>query len=181
MIYRILLLISLLTSYDYSHGQLITGKILNTNDETPMTGCVLASNRQDLGMVDKEGLFSINKTDNMKELVFKFIGMNSFKINIDQITKDTDLGTLFMFETPSFYYLKKGIATETYRNGQTRFFLNVKKSFAHGTYTEYYENGKTKIQGQYSKHSPIGLWTYHRKNEEIVKIEFEEEGFYRTR
>ena len=144
-----------------------------------MVGCVVKSGQQTLTFADDEGRFSLTKTDSIKELAFLFVGMNSFKIDVNQITEDTDLGTLYMFQSPRYYSLKKGTATERYPNGQLLFSFSVRKSFAHGPYTEYYENGNLKIQGQYNRHAPIGVWTYLTRNGDVSKIEFGDDGLYK--
>src|SRR5688500_7040030 len=110
--------ILLLFTWAHLQAQRITGAILNATDEAPMTGCVVSANGKEIGVVDNDGMFSVSKEDGITELSFMFVGMHSFKIKVAQTPGDADLGTLYMFESPRSYYLKKGIATDHYKNGK---------------------------------------------------------------
>jgi hypothetical protein len=151
---------------------IIKGRVIDTMDNQPMIGCLLASGLKNLGTTDNVGRFEITVDSTIKEIEVRFIGYSSLRIR--PITS-LNLGDIFLFsEFFIFDPPKKGNFTYT-----TSDSIIVKGTYRrhklNGHFTALKENRKIKIEGTYRNGKKSGPWTYYRPDGQKIQYNFKDD------
>ena len=165
-----LFLILLLFSILLNGQNLIKGQIVDQYGEEFIADITI--NQQKIKVDFDTGKFEFETNENSIEIDIKFQFYLNMKYRVELNNKITDLGKIYLVS--GIFWLdgpKNGIISGKYKNGITKYKIELKKWDFNGISEYYNEKGKLTQKIIYKKGKPKNIFV--RKNEIIEELKFE--------